>query len=244
MLLNLLLGQRLVSGWERTPSTDLHILAVPGGEAVIFQGADPRAADLILTNLIRRTYPIDERILAPALTRVGVSKLGRVVVLEADHGALDDLLRVTRTYHADSFLVAPELQNAVADVLLHQGIPYPIDLVAADSCLSVRSEEIRFHLGDVDLTYVRSSRPALGAAVGEQSDVLLLGRQAAARTGPAEIVARVAVGSNWLDSDRDLSAPVSGADYSASRFDLAYFGALRIRVLDGRRDSLQTRLYP
>jgi ComEC/Rec2-related protein len=94
----------------------LNIEKVPGGAAVLVQADRSTGADLIITRLSRKAYPIDERVLEPMLRRHGVAGLNRLFVLAADYDAVDDILRLAHNWSVDSLFVARRLASSVADL--------------------------------------------------------------------------------------------------------------------------------
>jgi len=94
----------------------LDIEKVPGGAAVLVQSDRSSSADLIITRLSRKTYPIDERVFEPLLRRRGIDKLGRLIVLASDYDALDDILRLAGNWSVDSLLAGRGLASSIMDI--------------------------------------------------------------------------------------------------------------------------------
>ena len=74
-------------------------------------------ADVIVTSLIARPYPLDERILTPILTRAGVEKVRSVSLLQADYAALDDVVRLSHDWKSERLLVPLDMRAAVSTVM-------------------------------------------------------------------------------------------------------------------------------
>ncbi len=88
------------------------LFGVPGGVAMIRPIGGMSLIDLVITELHDTEYPSEERIISPILKRFGVERLRHLVVLAADHGAVDDLMRLASVWKADSLLY-PELLTGI-----------------------------------------------------------------------------------------------------------------------------------
>lgn len=95
----------------------LECQAVPGGVAVLIRSGDIERADLVITGLSRRDYPLDERILDPWLEQLGVRRLKGVFIMSADYVALDDIIRFISKHRASALYVNRDLASSVADAL-------------------------------------------------------------------------------------------------------------------------------
>jgi len=94
----------------------LDVEKVPGGAAVLVRSDRSSVADLIITRLSRKTYPIDERVFEPMLRRHGIDKLGRLIVLASDYDALDDILRLAGSWSVDSLFAGRGLASSITDI--------------------------------------------------------------------------------------------------------------------------------
>jgi len=112
-LLNLALVDRILSS---PPGDSLHLFSIPGGVCAVYKQPQNRTADIIITGAIGRRYRIDEKILAPALTALDVDRLSNLVILGAEFGAVDDLLRLASRYQVESLYVAGDQRAAFEDV--------------------------------------------------------------------------------------------------------------------------------
>ncbi|MCK4302203.1 MAG: ComEC family competence protein [candidate division Zixibacteria bacterium] len=119
---NALLLTHLLLGGNERDRTRLHVFSVPGGLASVISRPEAREGDLLITSLVGRQYPVDERILAPALRKIGVDRIGAFIVQWAEYSAIDDLLRLARDYGAVRVHVATGIRNSFMDVNNFQGI--------------------------------------------------------------------------------------------------------------------------
>jgi hypothetical protein len=74
-------------------------------------------ADLILTGLSGRDYPVEERILKPILNDLSIEKLSSLFVINADYDALDDIIRLAHLYKPGTLYVYQTLGPGFSDVL-------------------------------------------------------------------------------------------------------------------------------
>ncbi|MFH1686593.1 MAG: ComEC/Rec2 family competence protein [bacterium] len=123
-ILNLALVLKTV-GAASAPGHQVYAFGVPGGGAMIVKQPQQTVADLLILRISARRYPLDERVLSPALEAAGVSRLGSLVVLQADFGVLDDLARLALEYRADRVVTAAELRSAMVDAAGRQGVELP-----------------------------------------------------------------------------------------------------------------------
>lgn len=71
----------------------VYVTTVPGGVAVLNRPSDGEA-DLIITGLSEKQYPLDERILIPWLKSHGLDSLRYCVLMAGEYHALDDFVRL------------------------------------------------------------------------------------------------------------------------------------------------------
>lgn len=94
----------------------LDIFNIPGGMAIVVHSSTSNRPDLLITGLDSKSYPIDERIFEPSLSALRVKKLARVFVLSSEFGAIDDILRLSKKYEADTVFVDKRLARSFADM--------------------------------------------------------------------------------------------------------------------------------
>ncbi len=106
-------------GGSSGPQVDL--AKIPGGIAGIVQTPGDPKADLILTGLKARSYPVDDRVIGPLLKQRGIEKIESIILLSADYRALDDLLRLCADYRVDRICHARGLENSLREVTAASG---------------------------------------------------------------------------------------------------------------------------
>jgi len=90
---------------------------VPGGVATVVSRDGTGEADLILTGLSGKNYPMEERILQPLLNDLSITKLSSLFVLDANYGALDDIIRLAHLYRPSTLYIHQALGSGFSDVL-------------------------------------------------------------------------------------------------------------------------------
>jgi ComEC/Rec2-related protein len=118
-------GSLSLSGGEDVVR-EYFVFRSPAGTAVLKTELGSSSVDLIVLGAQARRYPLDERILAPALKAVGAERLGWLIVCDADYAALDDLLRLATRFEADSVGVAEHLHKACLDHILREETPFEV----------------------------------------------------------------------------------------------------------------------
>jgi len=93
----------------------LDIFNIPGGSAILIYQSS-KVPDLILTGIHARTYPLDERIFETALGALGVERIGRIFVLSAEYGAMDDILRIANRMKSQEVYVNQLLIRSFNDI--------------------------------------------------------------------------------------------------------------------------------
>jgi ComEC/Rec2-related protein len=89
----------------------LNLIKIPGGLAGVIKHDNQNHGDLIITDLVSRKYPVEEKILKPFLERAGIERVDRIFLLASPYNALDDILRLavgckTSQIHAPASLRA------------------------------------------------------------------------------------------------------------------------------------------
>ncbi len=121
----LLANLALVLQLGSAPRCDnLHLLKIPGGVCSVLKRPNSETADMIITGVSGRSYKIDEKILAPALVALDVDKLNNLVILSAEFGAIDDLLRLASEYEVEHLYVHVDNKAAFTDVAGLMGAPF------------------------------------------------------------------------------------------------------------------------
>ncbi|MFH1374670.1 MAG: ComEC/Rec2 family competence protein [bacterium] len=116
VVINMALVTSVVTTRQQPPRTDIHVFGLPGGTgAVIRQNGNE--ADLIVTGLAGRDYPVDEQILLPLLEGLQTDRLRFLVTVAADYDAADDLIRLARKLHVQTIYAAADLEQVFADIV-------------------------------------------------------------------------------------------------------------------------------
>ena len=89
--------------------------AVPGGVATVIRKGGDDVADLIVVGLRQKDYDLSERILRPDLHHLGITRLRHLIVVDADHGAIDDLHRLADEMGVEEILVHPDIIRRFTD---------------------------------------------------------------------------------------------------------------------------------
>lgn len=116
LALNLALLSMILSGRTRQASAHVHLFSVPGGIAAVVKDPESVTADLVITGIHGKTYPIDERIINPELSRLEASRLNSLFVISARYDAIDDILRTARKYGGERVFVDNSLKPSFQDV--------------------------------------------------------------------------------------------------------------------------------
>lgn len=95
--------------------TDIWLTTVPGGIAAIIRQEGQPHGDLVITGMMGRDYPIDDRILIPMLERLEVKTLRSIFVISADYSAIDDLIRTADKLTASRIVVPKHLEQSFGD---------------------------------------------------------------------------------------------------------------------------------
>ncbi len=109
----------------------LDIFNIPGGSAVLVKQTLAGSPDLVITGVMARPYPLDERIFETAFNDLGVRKIGRIFVLSAEYGAMDDIIRLANKHAAKELYIDERLSRSFADIsnsvaLLEKGLKLKI----------------------------------------------------------------------------------------------------------------------
>lgn len=111
----LFLSVAAINSLNKPEQYQLTSFAVPGGVTTIIRSEQLPQADLILTGLKNRDYPVDSVIIQPKLKQKNVSDLRYLFVLSSEFNAWFDLLRLSKQYHVDSVFVPVKQYTAVLD---------------------------------------------------------------------------------------------------------------------------------
>ncbi|MBN1212455.1 MAG: ComEC/Rec2 family competence protein, partial [candidate division Zixibacteria bacterium] len=70
---------------DRSDCMKLDMIKIPGGVAGIIKQNRQNRGDLIITDILDRDYPVEEKILKPFLERAGIERLDRIFLLTAPY---------------------------------------------------------------------------------------------------------------------------------------------------------------
>jgi hypothetical protein len=115
VMVNAALLLSVIDSWRPSPRYQFCVFRAAGGLGVIARSDASSAADLYLDGLHHRRFPVDERLLEPALHNLGIERLHRLIVRRVDYGTLEGILRTARRFDSDSLIVPPHLRASVID---------------------------------------------------------------------------------------------------------------------------------
>lgn len=96
------------------------ISRIPGGIALVVDMGE-NSVDLIISGLKAKNYDIGEKILKPEMEKRGIKSLNKLIILNTDYNAIDDLLRFAVGYSVGNIYYSHKLQNSIDDQLLLLG---------------------------------------------------------------------------------------------------------------------------
>lgn len=128
------------------PSTRIWIDRIPGGVAVLIHD-HTGSGDLVVTSLVDRNYPIDERILLPMLQRRSIDRLRSITALDISYGAVDDLLRLAKRTHVTQLQVHRSLKAMFGDIIKGDSSYRYIQLLEFSGCITTTDTDA-FAVGD------------------------------------------------------------------------------------------------
>ena len=252
LFVNAALGVELFAATRPDDGRDIWLTSVPGGVAAVVEapGGD---ADLILTGLRSRSYPLDERIFLPALNELGVSRLNRCFLLSADYDALDDFLRLAAETDAAALYVPASLTASLSDLTrLHPNLVPPARLVPfsgmpaapPDSGISVAAGRVRLSFAAGEMLFLgRGSRVPAASAGRAGCRWLIVGGPVSDMASAADIARRG--GFDRIVCAKIAQHPVTQARSRPRRparpaiLDLSRTGDLLVRAGDGPRERLK-----
>lgn len=252
LLLNAALGVELFAATRPDPGRDIWLTRVPGGIAAVVE-APGGSADLILTGLRSRSYPLDERIFLPALNQLGVSRLDRCFLLSADYDALDDFLRLVAETRAAALYVPASLTASLSDLTRHrpnlappaQVVPFcgaPVDLPGAGISAAAGRVCLSFAAGEM-LFLSHNPRLPTTPAAGPRCRWLIVGGPVPDSASAADLARRG--GFDRVVCAKIAHYPVAQARSRLRRpnhpavLDLSRTGDLLVRAGDGPRERLK-----
>jgi len=241
----LVLGRFAWPTVDSTSDVEMRIATVPGGVAAVVRPANSRDADLILTGLAAKDYPVDQRVVRPLLSRSNIRHVRSITLLSADFDALQYVARL-----ADSLLVArlylhQRLEASWSDYVRFSGHS-PLSPVTTfggvaptrvESGLTLDAAGVRLTLrgGEVVIADPRAGSPP-SASVSPA--LLLLPRRnrsigrCLAQIGPDRF--------DWVVCAEIAQGEIpSGAAFPRRLVDLSRFGDICVRIDREDQNSLQ-----
>ena len=188
--------QQILPAASGSKSARLHVWSLPGGTVAVIQQADRTGCDVVITGLASCRYRMDEKLLSPGLAALGVGHIDNLIVLKADYGALNDILRFTKACGAAAVYGRSDLYPSLVDANRHDSIFSDCEILVClnRSRIGCDSTVAGYRLCNsglvADLSFGRlvfydlAGPGALDAAGGEGPAVLLLtGGEAVSKRG-------------------------------------------------------------
>lgn len=224
LVLNLALAGAAVADADKDEIT-IRFNTVPGGLVAIMTSPGSTSCDLILTGLNRRGYAVDDKILGPMLRRQSLSHIEKLLVLNSDYDAIDDILRLANEFSVAELLVSARLKASFQDGMQSTRI----DL--AKHRVSYFDEPVR--IDDQSGYYLERSAICLKAG---RNKIIFVDRLHSELFDPdAERGGTVlAIGSKWSPSPDDLArfSSLGFARIVCSKFEQVGSGAYYEADLD------------
>ncbi|HEX2896583.1 MAG TPA: ComEC/Rec2 family competence protein [candidate division Zixibacteria bacterium] len=184
VLLNFALSFAIVSAATADEQKEyLQAFNIPGGTAVVLGNPDGVTPAMVITGIQSRDYPMDERIFETALSAMDVTNLEKIIVMSAEYGAVDDLIRLASKMKTRQVYVYEGLSRSFSDVranmtginqhfeIIPFGNKFPIERTTG-MYLSERGVSIDFDLANVDI--VRTLDTSLQKIKSNGSNHLLI----------------------------------------------------------------------
>ena len=117
IVVNVTLMLDVVEGRDDSSATRMTCFGIPQGVAAVVMRPGSKDADLVITSMTGRAYPIEERIIVPELKHLGVGSLNAIFVVSADYDAIDDILRLAGSLKASCVYISRRLEPSFRDVV-------------------------------------------------------------------------------------------------------------------------------
>ncbi len=114
LFVNLIAAKHAIAAFESSNSLDLLCFNIPGGNISIVQPKN-REVDIIVNSIQGKTYRIDEKIIIPKLKQWNIFKIDKLIVLNTDFSAIDDLLRIAKTYDVREMYITEKNEHSFLD---------------------------------------------------------------------------------------------------------------------------------
>lgn len=122
--LNLFLVEKVFSS-RGNESLGMELAKIPGGVVALIRTGGLSEADLIITGMIERKYPVEEKILTPVFEKARLDKIKRLFILTADFKAIDDILRLAELFRVEKIYAAAYLKASLTDILARGNFHFP-----------------------------------------------------------------------------------------------------------------------
>lgn len=184
VILNLGIVLALITGdGERRLS--LHVDSVPGGLMLLLRQQGRPGSWLVIDGLRSRDYAVDEKVFQPALRQLGIDSLAAVVLLAADFGAVDDVVRLANRYGCNDVYVRPAMLPFMRDAFARCGEAAGVNLGALGEAathripdgIALRNDVLQIKIGDrliVVADHCPASAPETGTA--DTTSLLIVSR--------------------------------------------------------------------
>ncbi len=88
---------------------------IPGGTIVAITRDRWQTADLLISGLRSRRYPVDSVVIIPFLERIGINTVATLAVKDIEYSAIDDVLRLANSVRAGTLLIPNDERHAFQD---------------------------------------------------------------------------------------------------------------------------------
>ncbi len=132
VFVNIFLVWNVMGALASQACTEVWLSNVPGGTVMVIKPNESSQADMIITSLRSKEYPIDEYILVPLLRQLKINTLENIFLLSAEYDAVDDVLRLAKKMSASRFVIPAGLENSVQDIIRFSlNSVFPVDITIA-----------------------------------------------------------------------------------------------------------------
>ncbi len=117
IMVNVLLLAGVVNSSASIGDPKITLFTIPGGVVATVSSIGCDEADMIVSGIHGRNYPVDSRIIQPQLKALGVGSIRNLFVLTAAYDGLDDLLRLSDEYRVKRIFVSKKHSAGFREVL-------------------------------------------------------------------------------------------------------------------------------
>lgn len=185
VLVNVAFGGEIINSFDNETKARVTLFSVPGGVSAIIQKPKSDYADIVITGLSAKKYPIEERIIYPQLERSGITQINSLFLLSAEYGALDDILHLTEKYMVKEVYLNRYLIRSFEDVLKNGMVnPRKFELtVYSDIQADIQREgyypsqvELLLNFVTTQIVFSDRLRPEYFQTAGDKEKILVIGK--------------------------------------------------------------------